>query len=124
MSSFYAAALRAFRRLEPSLTLGLAYPFDRTGQAERLIPTPVVQAALTAMRRALPPRIGRMLRKAEADAAMLHHLVVSPALVARCRPRGVPIVVWTVNEEADLARAAALGVDGVISDDPRIFPPL
>ena len=33
-------------------------------------------------------------------------------------PRGLPIVPWTINEEADLQRMLALGVDGINTDYP------
>jgi len=38
--------------------------------------------------------------------------------VAAARELGLRIVPWTVNEPADIARAIALGVDGIISDYP------
>ncbi|MEY5045229.1 MAG: hypothetical protein RL713_454, partial [Bacteroidota bacterium] len=31
------------------------------------------------------------------------------------------IIVWTVNQEADIKKMAALGVDGIISDYPNRF---
>ena len=34
------------------------------------------------------------------------------------RDRGIQLVVWTVNEPADIKRMIALGVDGIISDYP------
>lgn len=40
------------------------------------------------------------------------------AKVAAARRLGLLIVAWTVNEPADIARALALGVDGIISDYP------
>jgi len=123
VTSWFGRTLRAVRRLEPELTIGLAYPYDRTGYAERVVPAPVVRTALGAMRRALPARIGRMLRRSGADAAVLHHLVLSPSLVARCRARDAAVLAWTVNDDAALRRVAALDVDGVITDDPRIFHP-
>ena len=33
----------------------------------------------------------------------------------------VAVLAWTVNDRAVLRKLDALGVDGVISDDPRIF---
>ncbi len=121
VSSFFPEVLRAVRRLDPSLPTGLSYPRDRVGVTTRRVPDRVVVGALAALRRALPARIAPMLRRAHADAAMLHHLVVSAALVARCRELGVPVFAWTVNHERALARVVSLGVDGVISDDPRLF---
>jgi glycerophosphoryl diester phosphodiesterase len=31
------------------------------------------------------------------------------------------VLAWTVDEPADLARVVEAGVDGVITNDPRIF---
>ena len=121
VSSFFPEVLRAVRRLDPSLPTGLAYPRDRVGATTRRVPDRVVLAALAALRRALPARIAPMLRRAHTDAAMLHHLVVSAPLVARCHALGVPVFAWTVNDERALARVVSLGVHGVISDDPRLF---
>jgi glycerophosphoryl diester phosphodiesterase len=121
VSSAFADALRAVRRVEPRLATGLGYPFDRTGLANRYLPERAVRAALAMMRGGLPARIGRLVRTAEADAAVLHHLVLSPATVSRCRALGVAVFAWTVNDARSLERVLALGVDGVISDDPAVF---
>lgn len=123
VSSFHAPALHACRALEPALRLGLSYPEDRLGAATRF-PDPAIRAGLAGFRRALPLRIGRMLAASGADAAMLHHLVLSRATVARCRRRGAPVFAWTVNDPAATARCAALGVDAVITDDPAVFDAL
>lgn len=118
VSSFLHRTLRAVGSLEPRLRLGLTYPEDRLG-LRRL--RPLARGGLAAMRRALPRRIGRMLSHAGATAAMLHFSVVSEAVVDRCHARGAAVLTWTVDD-ADLAgRLAALGVDGVITNDPRIF---
>ena len=37
--------------------------------------------------------------------------------------RGVAVLAWTVDAPADLERVLAAGVDGVITNDPRIFQP-
>jgi glycerophosphoryl diester phosphodiesterase len=33
----------------------------------------------------------------------------------------VPVLVWTVDEHAWVARLQAMGVDGVITNNPHIF---
>jgi len=42
----------------------------------------------------------------------------TPALVKEARSLGLKIVVWTVNEPAQIERMLDLGVDGIISDRP------
>jgi glycerophosphoryl diester phosphodiesterase len=42
-------------------------------------------------------------------------------VITRCHAQGVPVLVWTVDDRAQVPRLDALGVDGVITNDPRIF---
>ena len=62
-----------------------------------------------------------MLDRARASAAMLHYSVVSPAAVERAHAHGAAVFAWTVDDELLLDRMVAAGVDGVITNDPRIF---
>ena len=52
---------------------------------------------------------------------MLQHRLVTAAAVARAHELGVPVLAWTVDDPRDLERVVAAGVDGVITNDPRIF---
>jgi glycerophosphoryl diester phosphodiesterase len=65
--------------------------------------------------------VPRMVRRARATALMLHFALVTPRSVAAAHRVGVPVLAWTVDEPADLERALAADVDGVITNDPRIF---
>lgn len=121
ISSFRPETLRAVAAAEPNVRLGLTYPEDRRGLGQRRAFAPLVRPALAAMRAALPARLPRLLAGARASAAMLHFAVVSTAAVERCHALGTPVLVWTVDEHAWLARLDSRGVDGVITNDPRIF---
>ena len=44
--------------------------------------------------------------------------LVDEALVAALRERHIGLLTWTVNEEVDMRRMIALGVDGLITDEP------
>ena len=44
--------------------------------------------------------------------------VLTPRFVAAAHSRGVAIQPWTINEEADLRRVLALGVEGINTDYP------
>lgn len=122
VSSTFAGVLRQVRAREPRLATALGYPYDRAQVSERsLVPGTVVDAALVAMRLALPRRAVRMARGAEADVLSLHHLVLSAETVRRLRRRGVGVFAWTVNERPALDRVLALGVDGVVTDEPGLL---
>ena len=40
---------------------------------------------------------------------------------ARCAEGGGELYVWTVDDAAQIARLSAMGVDGIITNDPRLF---
>lgn len=121
ISSFHESSLRVLAALEPRLARGLTYPFDRSGLSQRRLLAPVAAAALVGLRRTLPLKIERMLERVQASAAMLHHQVVSRAAVDRAHAHGAAVFAWTVDDAAALARVLDAGVDGVITNDPRIF---
>jgi glycerophosphoryl diester phosphodiesterase len=121
VSSFRSASLRTLHALEPGLRLGLTYPEDRLGLGGRRPVRPFVGAALRAMRAVLAARVGWMLAAAEATAAMLHWQVVSQPVVERCHAAGAAVLAWTVPSRDEARLLDELGVDGVITDDPRIL---
>ena len=107
--------------MEPRLAIGITYPEDRHGLARRRLLAPLVPGTVRLLGRALPYRLPRMLRTTGASIAMLHYAVLSRAAVGRCHAAGAAVWAWTVNEPGVLQEAMSLGVDGVISDDPRLF---
>jgi glycerophosphoryl diester phosphodiesterase len=121
VSSFFAGSLCELRRQEAALRTGISYPWDRRGLATRRSLAPVVRAGVAALRAALPHRIARMVRAAEASSAMIHYSVLSAQAVACCHRLGISVFAWTVDEPQLLDLVLATGVDGVISNDPRIF---
>jgi glycerophosphoryl diester phosphodiesterase len=46
--------------------------------------------------------------------------IISPRFVRHAHRAGLPVKVWTVNEEADMRRLIRWGVDGLISDRPDV----
>lgn len=57
---------------------------------------------------------------AEAGAHRLapEHVMVDDELVRRAHAHGMPVIVWTVNDEPGMHRMIEAGVDGVITDYP------
>ena len=121
VTSFHGEILRAVRKFEPEIMTGIAYPNDGLGISGMRPFAPLVRPGLALLRQALPLRIGRMLAAAEADAAMLHHALVSAEVVARCHAVGAAVFAWTVESADDLRRVLGAEADGAIADDPSLF---
>ena len=121
VSSMFGDSLARFRAADPSLRLGLSVPRvrrDYTTDALTLVPA---LAALTGYRATLPRRARAVLRSGAVDAIMAHWRVVTPALVRAVQGAGGELFVWTVDDAARVAKLTALGVDGIISNDPRLL---
>jgi glycerophosphoryl diester phosphodiesterase len=121
VSTFHAPSLRRLAAVEDGIARGLTYPVDRRGISQRRFLAPVAAAAAAGLQQALPYRIAGMLERAHAAVAMLHYSVVSPAAVERAHAHGAAVFAWTVDDDALLSQMVSAGVDGVITNDPRIF---
>jgi len=121
ISSQYVASLADLRLAEPTVRLGWSVPKaarDYTKSRAYKVPA---YAALRAYRAAFPRRAARALREGRVDAIMAHWRLVSPALVRAVHRAGGELYVWTVDEEQHIRRLEAMGVTGVITNDPRLF---
>ena len=70
---------------------------------------------LTELRDAVPARVAA----AGAKIWSPDFNAITPAVMAEAKRLGLRVVVWSVNEPADIARMIAAGVDGIISDYPE-----
>jgi glycerophosphoryl diester phosphodiesterase len=120
-TSFFPKSLRRLRLIEPALRTGISYPWDRRGLATRRALKPFVGVCAAALREALPYRIGGMVQAADATSTMLHYSVLSSRVVECCHRLGVRVFAWTIDDSKLLEQVLSMGVDGVISNDPRIF---
>jgi glycerophosphoryl diester phosphodiesterase len=122
VSSPSLAVLAAFAATEASLPRAFTYPEDRLGATGSVLLRPAVPAVLAVLRALLPRRLPGFLHAAGASAATLNWAVVSPRAVEVCHRLGAAVYVWTVNEPALARTLVESGIDGIITDDPRILP--
>lgn len=113
--------LQNLRRLEPQLARSRTYPRGRVYLGGHRTFIHVTGPVQWAMRVTLPPRVARLVDEVGASALTLNHRVVTRATVERCHELGVAVFAWTVNSPEVAHRLDELGVDGVITDDPRIL---
>jgi glycerophosphoryl diester phosphodiesterase len=94
VSSFLPEVLLRLREIEPSLPLG--YICDHKDEAQLWSGLPI-------------------------QYFFPHYALVSELLVEEAHRRKIKLFAWTVNVREDLQRLASWGVDGLISDDPKLL---
>jgi glycerophosphoryl diester phosphodiesterase len=121
VSTQYMRSLVVLRRLEPGLRLGWSVPrVKKDYTASPLLRLPAY-AGIVHVRRRLPGVAAAHLRARRCDALMTHWRLVSPRLVEAVRDAGGDLYVWTVDDAPRIRALEALGVTGVITNDPRLF---
>jgi glycerophosphoryl diester phosphodiesterase len=121
LSSMFGESLARLRALEPSLRLGWSVPRVKRDYTTDMLTAIPALAILTGYRAMLPARALKGLRARRFDAVMAHWRVVTAALVRAVHEGGGELYVWTVDDAARIAKLSALGVDAIITNDPRLF---
>ncbi len=124
LSSQYRSSLALLRAGEPTVRLGWSVPkLRRDPFRSRAWRAPALAAAAV-MRALLPWRAAVAIRAGRCDALMVHWRLVTPRLVRAVLAAGGDVYVWTVDELPRLRALEAIGVTGVITNDPRLFAAL
>ena len=121
VSTLFMRSLVVLRELEPRLRLGWSVPRvkrDYTTSPLTLLPA---YGLLLNARRRLPGIARAHVQARRCDALMAHWKLVTPRLVHALRDAGGDLYVWTVDDPARIRALEALGVTGVITNDPRLF---
>ena len=123
VSGMFPGGLALIRSAEPALRLGWSVPRVRRDYTTDALTAVPALAMLTGYRAMLPRRARRALLEGRFDAIMAHWRVVTRALVRAVAAGGGDLYVWTVDDAAQIDRLTAMGVDGIITNDPRLFAP-
>lgn len=121
LSGMYPSSLARVRAAEPALRLGWSVPRVRRDYTSDMLTAIPALAMLTGYRALLPRRAAAALRARTVDAIMAHWRVVTPALARAISRAGGELYVWTVDDPHRIERLTALGVSGIITNDPRLF---
>jgi glycerophosphoryl diester phosphodiesterase len=121
ISGMFPTGLARIRAAEPGLRLGWSVPRVRRDYTTDMLTAIPALAMLTGYRAMLPRRARAALLEGRFDAIMAHWRVVTRALLRAVREGGGELYVWTVDDARAIERLTALGVDGIITNDPRLF---
>jgi glycerophosphoryl diester phosphodiesterase len=78
-------------------------------------------AALVWMRERLPGLAARELPRMGVEAMWVYHPLVSRRLARITALAKVELIAWTVDDLSRMDKLVAAGVDGICSNDPRLF---
>ena len=121
VSTQYMRSLVKLRELEPALRLGWSVPRVKRDYTQNLLYAAPAYALLLHARRRLPKVAAGHIAAGRCDAVMCHFKLVTPALLEAISGVGGELYVWTVDDARRIRKLEALGVTGVITNDPRLF---
>jgi glycerophosphoryl diester phosphodiesterase len=121
ISSQYRASLALIRAHDASVRLGWSVPKLKRDPFRSPAFALLAGAGLPVLRAVLPGLAAAAIRAGRCDALMAQWRLVTPRLVRSVREAGGELYVWTVDEVPRLRMLDALGVTGVITNDPRLF---
>jgi glycerophosphoryl diester phosphodiesterase len=116
--------LKRVLELEPNLRRGWTHPKARRDYMKRPWVKPALQAALVGMRLQLPGIAAEKLPQFGVFAMWVYHPLASAKLARICHLAGVELIAWTVDDEPRMRQLVDMGVDGLVSNDPRLFAKL
>ena len=121
ISSTYRESLPVLRATGTPAEIGWSVPRARRDYTKRATTKLPAMVVLGAMRATLPRRAAHALRSGLCDALMVYWRLVTPRLVRTVADAGGDLYVWTVDQAPRIRTLEALGVTGVITNDPRLF---
>lgn len=121
VSTTYRESLRTLRAADPAVRLGWSVPRARRDYTKSKLMLLPALGALHAIRIVLPRRAAQAIRNGTCEAIMAHWRLITPRLVAAVKGAGGELYAWTVDDATRIQALAAMGVTGVITNDPRLF---
>jgi glycerophosphoryl diester phosphodiesterase len=82
---------------------------------------PIIVAGVIEHRLRQPARVAKLIDSGDIQAVMAFHSLISSRLVKAVHDAGGELYAWTVDDADTIDRLIELGIDGIVSNDPRLF---
>lgn len=121
VSTMEIRSLVALAELQPELARGWTVPkvgrdWNRVRWAR-----PLVIAGSASLRARLPSIVRRSAPRLGVWAVWVYHPLITRRLVAAAHGVNAAVIAWTVDEPDRIAALEQMGVDGICTNDPRLF---
>jgi len=116
--------IRMLGEVAPELSRGWTIPRVTRDWTKSRIGKPLVLAGMAALRARLPRRVREQAPLLGVESIWVHHALATPALAGASHDARCKLVAWTVDDAARMRELAAMGVDGICTNDPRLFSTL
>jgi len=121
ISTMEMHTLKRILELQPALRRGWTYPkVTKDWTSKRWARGPML-AAMVAMRHRLPGLAAQKLPQFGVEAMWVYHPLVTSRLARICDLAQTELIAWTVDDLPRMQKLVAAGVDGICSNDPRLF---
>jgi glycerophosphoryl diester phosphodiesterase len=114
-------SLLKLRQLEPELRLGWTYPKTKRDWTQYGWAQPALRAGITALRRRYPSILAKRAPELQVQAVWVYHPIITPKAVEVARELDLELMAWTVDDAERMRELIDMGVDGICSNDPRLF---
>ena len=114
-------SLRKLRQLEPDLRLGWTYPKTKRDWTQYGWAKPALRAGLSALRHRYPSILAKQAPDLQVNAVWVFHPIITQKAVDVAHDLGLELMAWTVDDAERIRELLAMGVDGICSNDPRLF---
>jgi glycerophosphoryl diester phosphodiesterase len=121
VSTMELYSLGRILELQPALRRGWTYPKVTKDWASKRWARGPMLGALAVMRQRLPGLAAEKLPKMGVEAMWVYHPLVSARLARIAKLARVELIAWTVDDLPRMRKLADLGVDGICTNDPRLF---
>jgi len=116
--------IRALGEIAPEISRGWTIPRVSRDWTKSRVGKPLVLAGMAAYRARLPRAVRREAPLLGVEAVWTHHGLATRALVEAAHEAQCILVAWTVDDAQRMRELAEMGVDGICTNDPRLFSEL
>jgi glycerophosphoryl diester phosphodiesterase len=115
------ASLLRLRQIEPDLRLGWTYPKTKRDWTQYGWAGPALKAGIRALRRRYPGILAKRAPELRIQEVWVYHPIITPKTVEVAHELDIELIAWTVDDADRMRQLLELGVDGICTNDPRLF---